>query len=80
MKLIETEWDDYRRKVIPADAPSVQTTECRRAFYAGSWAFYALVMNNLDAGSEPTEKDLAVMARLDAEMREFGERVKKGWA
>ena len=80
MKLIATEWENYKRAVLPKDAPAVQVTESRRAFYAGSWAFYALVMNLLDSDREPTEKDLQMMANLDAEMREFGERVKKGWA
>jgi hypothetical protein len=80
MKLIETEWNNYRNAVIPKDAPPVQVVESRRAFFAGAWALYALQMNHLDEDREPTEADLKFMASLDAEMRQFGERVKKGWA
>jgi hypothetical protein len=79
-RLIETQWNDFRVKVIPKDAPPVQLSEMRRAFFAGAWAHYSIIMNSLDAGSEATDKDLVMMADLDAEMREFGERVKKGWA
>lgn len=80
MKLLETEWINYRNAVIPKDAGSVQLMESRRAFFGGAWALYSLIMNSLDPGHEPTEADLALMAALDREMREFKERVTKGWA
>jgi hypothetical protein len=79
-KLIETEWTEFRTKVIPKDATEVQLREMRRAFFAGAWAYYSLVMSKLDADAEPTGEDLRLMAALDLEMREFGERVAKGWA
>jgi len=80
MKLLETEWINYRNAVIPAAAGSAQLTESRRAFFAGAWAIYALIMNRLEAGTEETPADLKLMASLDSEMREFNARVKKGWA
>jgi hypothetical protein len=80
MKLIETQWNEFRRKVLPKEAGDVQLTEMRRAFFAGAWAYYSLVMSILDVGEEATARDLDIMAALDAEMREFAERVKKGWA
>jgi hypothetical protein len=38
------EWQSYDRHIVPADAPLVQHEECRRAFYAGAWACYQLVL------------------------------------
>jgi hypothetical protein len=80
MKLIETQWGEFRRKVIPKDAGDVQLIEMRRAFYAGAWAYYSLVMNVLDPGTKVTARDLDIMAALDAELREFAERVERGQA
>lgn len=79
-KLFETQWTEYRTKVIPNDASAVQLTESRRAFYAGAWAFYSLMMNNFDEGTDETPRDLELMRKLDTELREFKTRVSKGWA
>jgi len=80
VKLIETEWMNYRNAVIPKAAGSAQLQESRRAFYAGAWAFYSLLMRSLEPGTTETAQDLELMAKLDAEMREFRERVEKGLA
>ena len=77
MQLLETEWNIFRNAVIPKNAPQVQLTEMRRAFFAGSWAIYALMMNRLDPEKEPTGADLEFMAKLDKEMRHFNDRVTK---
>jgi hypothetical protein len=37
-------WKTYERVVIPAEASVSQREECRRAFYAGAWAAFGLVM------------------------------------
>jgi hypothetical protein len=71
MKLIESEWLKFRRATLPATMGVVQGVEMRRAFYAGAWAFYSMVMRRLDADSEPTAEDLAMMAAVDTELREF---------
>jgi hypothetical protein len=80
MKLIETEWINFRNAVIAKDAGTTQLTEMRRAFFAGAWAFYSLTISALDPDAEVTGKDLALMRALDAELREFNNRVVKGWA
>ena len=80
MKLIETEWLKYRDAVIPKAAGATQLLETRRAFYAGAWAFYSLLMNSLEPGTDETPKDLELMAKLDAEMREFRRAVETGRA
>ena len=80
MKLLETEWINYRNGAIHKDASSVQLQESRRAFYAGAWALYCVIMNNLSPGDEAEPTDTRLMEKLDAEMREFRDRVVKGWA
>lgn len=77
---LNREWLTYRNGVIPRDAPSVQLTESRRAFYAGAWAFYQLLMNRLEERHEETPADMAFMAALDAELRAFNDAVKAGTA
>lgn len=44
MNTIQSSWEDYRSKVLPQDAPSIQITECRRAFYAGANSLLHLSM------------------------------------
>ena len=78
MRLLETEWDKYRRQVLPPDAPPIQIQECRRAFFGGAWAIYSLMMNKMTSGDEVKPEDLQMMASLDREMRNFGERAKRG--
>lgn len=80
MKLLETQWMSYRNAVLGKDALLIQLRESRRAFYAGSWAFYSLLMNSLEPGTDETPKDLELMAALDGEMREFQKRVVRGEA
>ncbi len=80
MKLLETEWMSYRNAVIPRGAPSVQLTESRRAFYAGAAAFYSIVLNRMTPGSEPSDEDVALMRKLDQELKDFRRRVEVGQA
>jgi len=80
MRLIEGQWAQFREKVISANASDIQLREMRRAFYAGAWAYYALVMNRLNPTSEPTGDDIQLLAGLDDEMREFGESILRGEA
>ena len=80
MKLIETEWITYRNAVVPKDAGETQLTEMRRSFFAGAWAYYCLLMENVGTGADGTPQDMALMQSLDEEMREFKERVLRGEA
>lgn len=36
MRTIQEQWNIYRAEVVPANAPDIQVTECRVAFYAGA--------------------------------------------
>ena len=50
----------------------------RCAFYAGSEAVLRIVFKNLTPGPEPTDEDLVMMQDLEAELRDFAERIQKG--
>jgi len=79
-KHIERMWLDYRAQALPAAAPSVQVSECRRAFYAGVWAFYSVLMNGFESGATETTADLNLMREIDAELTAFNDQVKRGLA
>lgn len=45
-------WKTYERDVLPKDAPMIQREECRRAFYAGAYGSFGLVMEATEPDSE----------------------------
>ncbi|OGT59005.1 MAG: hypothetical protein A3E01_18570 [Gammaproteobacteria bacterium RIFCSPHIGHO2_12_FULL_63_22] len=79
-KLIKSAWNSYLARVIPADAPIVQVTESRRAFYAGAQALLGTLMARLDPDKEPTEADLVMMDSIKAELDQFARDVQAGKA
>ena len=71
---IEALFDYYRAAVIPAGAGPVQVRECRLAFFAGSMASFYSIFSALREGEGPTEAEMAFIAAIDSELREFGEQ------
>jgi hypothetical protein len=67
VKTVFEEWRSYDRDVVPTDAPVVQREECRRAFYAGVMAGYALTMDAVAPMDE--DRCAANLLRLDREIR-----------
>lgn len=55
------EWRSYDRAVVPANAPTVQREECRRAFYAGARAMLTLVYEAVNADEATAERNLAAL-------------------
>ena len=80
MKLIADAWRDFEIKVIPLNAPEVQRTECRCAFYAGAAALFLDLFRVLDPGGEPTAADLKRMDDIKAEIDQFQADLKEGRA
>jgi hypothetical protein len=74
------QWRDYRARVIPVQAPTIQARECRRAFYAGAASMLQVIMVGLEPGLEPTKEDLAKMDELMAELDRFADALKEGRA
>jgi hypothetical protein len=74
-------WNDYRARVMPANAGPIQVQESRRAFYAGAQAFFGIQLHGLDKeDQEPTEDDMKMMDELHAELNEFAQDIKEGRA
>jgi hypothetical protein len=71
MKLIETAWQDFVLKVIPAGAPPIQITESRKAFYAGAMCLLDSIMKVLGPDQEPTESDMLIMDGIKGELDQF---------
>ena len=73
-------WNSYRLVVMPADAPPIQVSECRRAFYAGALTLLEGILNQLSPGLESEESDLKMMDEIHRELLAFNESVKAGTA
>lgn len=70
-RLIEAGFQGLRVMAIPDDAPNIQVTEMRMAFFAGAQHVWGTIMNVLDPGDDPTPADLIRMDKIDAELRDF---------
>lgn len=70
-KIIEAGWLALRLKAMAPDAPPLQVQEMRMAFFAGAQHLFASIMDILDPGSEPTDRDLRRMDLIDKELRAF---------
>lgn len=68
---IELLWQSYKSEVMPPNAPVIQITECRRAFYAGVSGIITEIITMLDPGDEPTETDLRKMDDIQEELNQF---------
>jgi len=75
-KLIEAGFIGLKFASIPADAPEIQVEEMRNAFFAGAQHLFSSIMGILEAGSEPTAKDLDRMELIARELDGFIEQFK----
>jgi hypothetical protein len=80
LKRIEKQWLTYRHVVLPKDAPPIQISECRRAFYAGAEGLLSEILEMLSPGLEPTDDDLSKMHQIHGELKDFANLVKEGVA
>lgn len=57
MNTIQSNWESFRNKVVPINAPKVQIDEMEKAFFAGAFA----LLNITDViGSSETSEDAGV--------------------
>ena len=57
-------WQNYQRKVVPITADANQVEETRRAFYAGAFGFYNLMMMaSAHADEAQCERELELLHR-----------------
>lgn len=79
MKSVRESWQSFALSVLPPDAPTVQKTEMRRAYYAGCWA---MLQDLKSLGEDAVSEDAgaAELDKLEAELREFQRNVREGRA
>jgi hypothetical protein len=70
-KLVEAGWVGLRIAAIPPDAPAIQLTEMRQAFFAGAQHVFSSMLRFLDDGEEITEDDLRRVSLLHDELQIF---------
>ena len=78
MRSVKQMWDSFAY-VLPGDAPDVQRTEMRRAFYAGAWG----VLMEAHAIGEESVSEAAGIAHLEAlraELMQFHADLRAGKA
>ena len=73
-------WREFQSKIIPADAPAVQLWECRRAFYAGANALFAILVGGVgsDPDEPPTVSELRMMDEIKEEFEYFAKQIAQG--
>src|SRR3546814_8281969 len=78
--LLNNEWDTFREMVLAPDAPDIQLSEMRRAFFGGAAALFKVMMRKLDPGEEPTKRDEAQMERSDEHTSELQSLMRTSYA
>jgi len=76
--LVAIGFNAYRLAVMQRDAPPIQVSECRMAFFAGAQHLFASIMQILDPGNEPTEQDLRRMSQILEELQSFASAISNG--
>ena len=74
------QWDQFARKVLPANCSLTQKQETRRAFYAGAHAILLRIIEAFAPESEPTAEDIQIMADVHEELMDFAEAIRQGKA
>lgn len=78
---IAEQWDEFCKMVFKDQTISpVQRQEMRRAFYAGAEAIMRPIMRDASRSEEFTEDDMHLAEDLEAEIKDFAERLQKGIA
>jgi hypothetical protein len=75
IETVASAFANYRQHVIPRDAPPIQIEECRRAFYAGSYALLLNLAYNIGDESTDEEDGLRHLDALKAECEAYAASV-----
>lgn len=69
--VMEAGWQGLMIACKLQDAPIIQKSEMRKAFYAGAQHIFGVLNSILDPGIEPTEKDLEKVTKIHNELQQF---------
>lgn len=78
MTTLKKEYEIWNEKTQPKNAPEIQTTETRRAFYAGSLILFNLLQNISFEHSEDEAAEL--LKKINQEITDFFDAIKNGLA
>ncbi len=70
MNSVKEAWESFEAAVIPEDAPAVQRSEMRRAFYAGAWAML-MGCSSIGETSVTEEEGVAMLESWKKECERF---------
>lgn len=76
MRTIQEQWESYLNVVLPKNAPQIQVTECRRAFYAGAQAMMT-VFTSIGEPDISEDAGVALIEGFNSELSSFAARVGK---
>lgn len=79
MNTVQEQWESFHAIVVPKDAPEVQVTEMRRAFYAGVEAMLRIQWAIGDAAISE-DGAMAILEGVHDECHRFAAEVAKGAA
>jgi hypothetical protein len=68
-------WMDYRNKIVPINAPTVQVTETKRAFYAGFAYMHGILTGLSDL---PDDDGVAILESVTQELLDFAKGIAEG--
>lgn len=79
MNTVQEQWDYFASMVVPKDAPDIQRTEMKRAFYAGAEAMMRI---NFAVGVDEisVEAGMQIFVGCEEECRRFAQLVADGKA
>ena len=70
--LVLENWNSYRAEVLDAEGVGrPQIEACRHLWYAGALATWNALMNTIESNAKPTPAELAQLAAIDTELREY---------
>ena len=71
MNHIQTHWDTFMRLAMPKDAPEIQVTEMRNAFYAGIAMIFAEMVDKLEQPGVTDADGGKFLSEIHSEVNEF---------
>ncbi len=72
-EIVRAGWLAYSAQFSSPRATPGQSEELRQAYFAGAAILFQTIMATLDAGTEPSKRDLERMGEISKELDAFGQ-------
>lgn len=76
-QVVEGGWRAYELLCGLQNVSSTQRNECRKAFFFGAGHVFTSMITMMEPGTEPTDKDMERMNKLNSELEIFMQPFKK---